>query len=65
MWYWTDRLRATPAQGWLFNPRRGKFADPRVRQALGMALDFEWTNKNLMFSSYQRTTSIFDAARDW
>jgi microcin C transport system substrate-binding protein len=48
------------AQGWLFNTRRPQFADPRVRQALGMALDFEWTNKNLMFSSYQRTTSIFE-----
>ncbi|MDQ0396138.1 extracellular solute-binding protein [Labrys monachus] len=48
------------AQGWHFNTRRDKFADPRVRRAIGMALDFEWTNKSIMFSSYQRTTSIFE-----
>ncbi|MDQ0468168.1 extracellular solute-binding protein [Labrys wisconsinensis] len=47
------------AQGWFFNTRRPKFADPRVRQALGMAFDFEWTNKTIMFSSYARTVSFF------
>jgi len=48
------------AQGWHFNLRRPKFADPRVRQAIGMAFDFEWTNKSIMFSSYERTTSMFE-----
>ncbi|WP_448150348.1 extracellular solute-binding protein [Labrys miyagiensis] len=51
---------ASGAQGWLFNTRRPQFADPRVRQALGMAFDFEWTNKNVMFSLYRRTASIFE-----
>lgn len=51
---------ASGAQGWLFNTRRPQFSDARVRQALGMAFDFEWTSKNVMFSLYQRTTSIFE-----
>lgn len=51
---------ASGAQGWHLNTRLPKFADPRVRQALGMAFDFEWTNKNVMFSSYKRTASIFE-----
>ncbi|WP_280939267.1 ABC transporter substrate-binding protein [Methylobrevis pamukkalensis] len=40
--------------------RRPKFADPRVREALAMVFDFEWTNKNLMYGSYQRTSSFFE-----
>ncbi len=46
-------------QGFLFNLRREKFQDTRVRQALNYAFDFEWMNKNLFFSIYQRTTSYF------
>lgn len=45
--------------GWFFNLRRAKFADPRTRQAIGMALDFAWTNKNLFFGLYVRATSFF------
>lgn len=48
------------AQGWVLNTRRPSFRDPRVRQALGMAFDFEWTNKALMFGSYRRTASYFE-----
>jgi microcin C transport system substrate-binding protein len=47
------------AQGWFINTRRKKFADPRVREALCDAFDFEWTNKTLMWSSYDRTVSVF------
>jgi microcin C transport system substrate-binding protein len=50
----------TPSQGWYYNTRRSMFADPRIREALGCAFDFEWTNKNIMFSSYKRTTSFFE-----
>jgi microcin C transport system substrate-binding protein len=46
-------------QGWFFNTRREKFKDPRVREALNYAFDFEWTNKNIMYGSYQRTHSVF------
>jgi microcin C transport system substrate-binding protein len=47
------------AQGWFFNTRRSKFKDARVRRALGYAFDFEWTNRNIMFSSFERTVSFF------
>ncbi|MCZ0737392.1 extracellular solute-binding protein [Phreatobacter sp. AB_2022a] len=47
------------AQGWFINTRRPKFADRRVREALGLAFDFEWTNKNVMFDAYKRTHSFF------
>jgi microcin C transport system substrate-binding protein len=46
-------------QGWFFNTRREKFMDRRVREALNYAFDFEWTNKNIMYGSYQRTHSVF------
>ncbi|ABD89263.1 ABC transporter substrate-binding protein [Rhodopseudomonas palustris] len=47
------------AQGWFPNTRRDKFKDPRVREALGCAFDFEWTNKTLMYGAYLRTVSPF------
>ena len=47
-------------QGWMFNARRSKFADPRIREALGYAFDFEWTNRNIMYSAYSRLTSFFE-----
>ena len=47
-------------QGFVFNTRRAIFADKRVRQALGLVFDFEWTNKNLFYGLYQRTQSYFD-----
>ena len=46
-------------QGWFFNTRRDKFKDPRVREALGYAFDFEWTNKTVMYGVYARTFSPF------
>jgi microcin C transport system substrate-binding protein len=46
-------------QGWFFNTRRDKFKDPRVREALGCAFDFEWTNKTVMYGAYARTCSPF------
>ena len=51
--------RATGMQAFWFNSRRDKFSDPRVRQALGYAFDFEWTNKNLFYGLYKRSTSFF------
>src|SRR5271155_435722 len=49
----------TGSQGCYFNPRREQFKDPRVREAIGLAFDFEWTNKNVMYSSYKRIISYF------
>lgn len=48
------------AQGWFINTRRSKFKDRRLREALIDCFDFEWTNKNLMYSSYDRTQSVFE-----
>jgi microcin C transport system substrate-binding protein len=47
------------AQGWFLNTRRDQFKDPRVREALGCAFDFEWTNKTIMYGAYARTVSPF------
>jgi microcin C transport system substrate-binding protein len=47
------------AQGWFINTRREKFKDRRLREALIDAFDFEWTNKNIMYGSYDRTQSVF------
>ncbi len=48
------------AQGFFINMRRDKFADPRTREALGLAFDFEWSNSNLFFDLYKRTGSFFE-----
>src|SRR6266480_3550652 len=47
------------AQGWFFNTRREKLQDKRLREAFIDAFDFEWTNKKIMYGSYQRTHSVF------
>jgi microcin C transport system substrate-binding protein len=47
------------AQGWFINTRREKFKDRKLREALIYAFDFEWTNKTIMYGSYQRTHSVF------
>lgn len=47
------------AQGWFLNTRRKQFRDPRVREAIGCAFDFEWTNKTIMYGAYARTVSPF------
>ena len=46
-------------QAFFFNNRREKFRDRRVRKALDLAFDFEWTNKALFYSLYKRTNSMF------
>lgn len=51
---------AVGTQGWIYNTRRAKFSDPRIREALNYAFDFEWTNRNIMYSAYQRLTSYFE-----
>lgn len=48
------------AQGFFFNMRREKFQDPRVRRAMGMLFDYEWTNANIFNGLYIRTESYFE-----
>jgi len=52
--------RASGMQGFVFNSRRDKFKDPRVREALAYVFDFEWSNENLFYGQYSRTRSYFD-----
>lgn len=50
----------TRSQGWYFNLRRDAFKDIRIREALNLCFDFEWTNKNIIFGAYTRMTSFFE-----
>ncbi|WP_263264344.1 extracellular solute-binding protein [Pseudomonas sp. RIT-PI-S] len=50
----------TGMQGFVFNQRRPLFADLRVRRALALLLDFEWTNKQLFNGAYKRNGSFFE-----
>jgi len=46
-------------QSYVFNTRRDKFKDVRVRQALGLALDYEWMNRQMFYNAYQRVNGLF------
>lgn len=46
-------------QGFLFNTRRAPLNDLRVRQAISLAFDFEWSNRALFYQAYRRTHSYF------
>lgn len=50
----------TGMQGFIFNLRRPLFQDARVREALGLLFDFEWTNRQLFHGAYIRTHSYFE-----
>jgi len=52
--------RSSGMRGFVFNTRREIFSDPRVRQALTLAFDFEWINKNFFYGEYVRTRSYYD-----
>ena len=54
-----EHERPTGMQGFAFNTRREFFSDPRVRQAITYAFDFEWTNRNLFFGLYTHSESFF------
>lgn len=51
--------RTAGMQAFIFNLRRPLFQDERVREALGYAFDFEWTNEALFFGQYTRNESYF------
>ncbi len=51
-------------QGFLFNGRRAKFADPKTREALALVFDFEWTNATLYYGQYARPWSYFQGTAD-
>ncbi|MGL5008617.1 MAG: extracellular solute-binding protein [Paracoccaceae bacterium] len=47
-------------QSYFFNLRRPQFQDIRVRQAIGMMFNFEWSNKTLFYGIYARINSIWE-----
>ena len=47
-------------QSFVFNLRRDKFQDKRVRQAIGMMFNFEWSNKTLFYGIYERIDSFWE-----
>lgn len=46
--------------GWVFNLRREKFQDIRVREAIGLMFNFEWTNQTLLYGLETRVNSFWD-----
>ena len=46
-------------QSYVINVRRDKFKDVRVREALGLAIDYEWMNRQMFYSAYQRVVGLF------
>ena len=62
-------VKATPIlkqvngmQAYVFNLRRAKFQDVRVRKAMLLAFDFQWSNANLFFGQYQQSRSFFNSS---
>lgn len=47
-------------QAFLFNLRRPQWQDPRVREAVGLMFNFEWSNKTLFYGIYDRITSVWE-----
>src|SRR5262245_23402262 len=47
-------------QAFVFNTRRDKFKDPRVRRAFNFAFDFEEMNRQFFFGQYSRIASFFE-----
>ena len=47
-------------QAIIFNLRRAQFQDPKVREALGLMFNFEWSNKSLFYGLFARTDSIWE-----
>lgn len=47
-------------QAWAINLRRPQFQDVRVREAIGLAFNFEWSNATLFYGLYERVKSFWD-----
>lgn len=47
-------------QAFIFNTRKATFADARVRAAINLAFDYEWTNKTIFYGAYTRNSSFFE-----
>ena len=47
-------------QSYVMNLRRDKFDDIRVRQAVGLLFNFEWSNESLFYGQYARINSFWE-----
>ena len=56
------REKSATMQAWALNTRRFQFSDARVREAIGLCFDFEWTGRNLFYDAYRRSQSLFDSS---
>ncbi len=54
--------RPSGAQGFWFNLRRPQFQDIRVREAIGLMFNFEWSNESLFYGLYERTQSFWQGS---
>ncbi|MEL6818912.1 MAG: extracellular solute-binding protein [Pseudomonadota bacterium] len=54
-----DQEKRPTMQAWAVNQRRERFKDRRVRDAIALCFDFEWTNENLFFGIYNRRHGLF------
>ena len=51
-------------QFYALNMRLPKFGDRRTREAIGLAFDFEWTNKTIFYDQYARPSSYFQGSTE-
>nr|MBF0223310.1 ABC transporter substrate-binding protein [Desulfobulbaceae bacterium] len=58
-----DHKNNAGMQCFVMNTRKELFSDINVRQAIGLAFDFEWTNKTLFFDQYTQTDSYFSNSK--
>jgi microcin C transport system substrate-binding protein len=54
-----SHLLPTGFQSYVLNTRRPQLSDPRVRQALGLAFDFEWMSRQMFYGAYRRVSGLF------
>ncbi len=47
-------------QGFVFNLRRPNWQDPRVRQAISLMFNYEWSNQTLFYGLYERINSVWE-----
>ena len=50
------------ATGFVMNLNRPQFADPRVREAVQLAYNFEWTNESLQYGAFQQRNSFWEGS---
>lgn len=55
-----ENERPAGMQAFVYNIRRDVFKDAKVREALGYAFDFEWSNKQFAYGGYTRTRSFYE-----